>query len=127
MTDSYTNSFITSVKKHVENLQYLAKNNPIDIRDIHLYGILQEMYKASTWFSFSATEKEHIETLLNGIVLRNSNITLPEVEFGTYYFNVNTDQTDYTWDRIIDDSYNITIYDLDVLMYPDPLEEETPF
>lgn len=48
MGESYSNSFVISVKGYIENLQYLAKNNSADIRDIHLYGILQEMYKAAT-------------------------------------------------------------------------------
>ena len=55
MGESYSNSFVTSVKGYIENLQYLAKNNPIDIRDIHLYGILQEIYNPTTLLRLQET------------------------------------------------------------------------
>lgn len=48
MDNSYSNSLVDSVKKYVEGLQYLAKNNKKDLRALHLYEIVQDLYAAST-------------------------------------------------------------------------------
>lgn len=127
MDEKYTNSLISSVRKYIEELQYLAKNDLTTIRILNLYKVIHELYMASSWFNFTTLQKNKIETLLNGIVLHNSNIILPLITSGAFYVNVNTNQNDYTWDKIIDDRYTITAYDLNLLMYPDELDPELPF
>ena len=127
MDNSYSNSLVDSVKKYVEGLQYLAKNNKKDLRALHLYEIVQDLYAASTWFSFTTEQVNFLKTFMNELVLYNSGIILPVIEGFIGYTNVNTYQTDYTWDRLWDDTASTTIYDLDLLMYPDEMIPEKPF
>ncbi len=127
MDNSYSNSLVGSVKKYVEGLQYLAKNNKKNLQALHLYEIVQDLYAASAWFNFTTEQVNFLKTFMNELVLYNSGIILPAIEGFTDYTNVNTYQTDYTWDRLWDDTSSTTIYDLDLLMYPDEMIPEKPF
>lgn len=105
MREHYTHSLIDSTKKYLNNLYYLGHTE--SIKDINKYKILHFLYKWAVWANADSKKIKKLERLMNAIVFSNSNIILPKIIPQTRnYSNVNTWQTDYTWQKIIGDYVN---------------------
>ena len=126
MYDLYGDSLVTSTKNYLDRLRYLAINNPVDLEALHLYEIIYHMLLAGEWFGLEQYQKSHLERFLNELILNNSIINMLGITANLNYVNVNTNQTDYTWDNVWDNSTTYTIYDLDLLMYPDQMDLTVP-
>jgi len=44
MAEKYTDAFIDSAKQYIHNLRYLAKRDPVTLRDISLLEMLLQVY-----------------------------------------------------------------------------------
>ena len=102
MNEKYTNTIIDSAKKYLFKLQYLANNDNKTLHDIHLLEIINNVYQWADWYEVSESDKIKIRKLMDLIILKNSNLILPSVEFEKYYSNVNTPQTIWDWQRVYD-------------------------
>jgi hypothetical protein len=126
MYDKYGNSLVTSAKNYLDKLRYLATNNSADLEALYLYEIIYDMLISTEWYEIEQYKRSHLERFLNELILNNTVLTMLEITANTNYVNVNTSQTDYTWDTIWDDSNTYTIYDLNLLMYPDEMDLDVP-
>lgn len=102
MDERYINSIINSTSKYLYDLQYLAKSNPKDTKDIMLLDIVHNVYAWAGWFEVSEENKIKLQKVMETIIWNNSNLVLPEVTYEEYYFNVNIPQTIWTWQRVYD-------------------------
>lgn len=102
MDERYTNSIIDSTLDYLDRLQYLAKTNPQDVKDIMLLDIIHNIYSWADWYEVSEDDKIDLQKVMETIIFNNPNLTLPTVDTNTYYFNVNIPQTMWTWQRIYD-------------------------
>lgn len=108
MDERYTISLIDSTKSYLYNLQYLAKDNAQTLKDISILDIFTNLYNWADWFEVSENDKIKLQKLMDCILFRNSDLTLPTIVPGTYYSNVSTPQTIHTWQRVYDNFDVIT-------------------
>lgn len=108
MAEKYTDAFIDSAKQYIHNLRYLAKRDPVTLRDISLLEMLLQVYNWAEWFEVAENDKIKIQKLLDCIYLRNPHLVLPHVIPGVYYSNVSTPQTIWTWQRVWDNLEGVT-------------------
>lgn len=102
MNEQYTNSIIDTALTYLYNLRYLARQNPLLVKDLNLFIELHKLYSWADWAVTSEENKIHIQKLMDCLILRNSDITFPTIIPGTYYSNVSTPQTMWTWQRVWD-------------------------
>jgi len=102
MNERYTNSLLDSIKKYLFNLEYLANDDKITLRALGTFKILHQLYSWADWFEVCEDRKIKMEQLINCIIMRNSNLVLPNIIPGPYYSNVSTPQTIYTWQKVYD-------------------------
>lgn len=102
MNERYSNAFIDSSIQYLFNLRKLARQDAQTLKDLSTLEILLQVYNWADWFEVSENDKIHIQKLLDCIYLRNPKLVLPTVIPGTYYSNVSTPQTIWTWQRIWD-------------------------
>jgi len=108
MDEKYTDAYLDSVKTYLYKLSYLAKQDPNTLKDLSLLEIILQIYNWADWFVVSEDNKINIQKLIDCIYFRNPNLTLPKVIPGTFYSNVSTPQTIWTWQRIWD---NINVHE----------------
>lgn len=103
MNEKYTNTLISSTRDYLNRLLYLGVDESRTLHDLHTLKLIHKIYVWADWMGVDNATIKKIEKILECIIRSNSHIRLPIVIPGTYYTNVNTPQTDYTWRRIIDD------------------------
>jgi len=102
MDEKYTNSVIDSTINYLYALQYLGSDNKKTLRDIHTLGIISNVYNWADWFEIAETYKNKLKKFMDCIIMRNSDLVLPSIIPGTYYSNVSSPQTIWTWQRVYD-------------------------
>ena len=116
MDEKYTNAFIDSSLQYLNKLQYLARRDIKTLKDLSLLDIILDVYNKADWYEVSENDKIKLQKLLDCIYLRNPNLTLPTVIPGTFYSNVNTPQTIWTWQRIWD-NLDVIVSDVETINY----------
>lgn len=104
MDERYTNSLIDSSKKYLNNLYYLGIKE--SVRDLNKYKILHYIHKWAVWMEADPKKIRKLEEMMGCVIRGNSTIVLPVVPTRATYSNVNTPQTDYTWQWIYDGPIN---------------------
>lgn len=105
MNDKYLESLIESARIYVHKLQYLAVNNRTTLRAINTLKMLHQIYGWAVAMNASESIKESIQELMHCVILGNSNLVMPEIIPGPEYSNVNTPQTEYTWQDVYGTTY----------------------
>ena len=100
--DRYFESLVESSNNYLNNLQYLAKEDKKTLSDLFDLQILLNTYNWVVWQSVSESDKIKIEKLIETIILRNPKLEFVKTSADTYYKNVNTPQTIWTWQRVYD-------------------------
>lgn len=100
--EKYLESIVSSTVKYLYNLQYLARVDKKSLTDLFDLQIIQSTYDWGIWTEKSEVDKRKLEILMSTIINRNPNLTFVKTQFNTYYTNVNTPQTIWTWQRIYD-------------------------
>lgn len=105
--DKYSEVIITSTKKYVDDLEYIAKDNKKLLKDLYQLFILNNMVDWSCTYDIDESCKSKLVKWMNDII--NKNPELPNLPYtDKYYSNVNTPQTMYTWNSL-DNSFSTTI------------------
>lgn len=100
--EKYSDSIITSSLKYLKDLQYLAKEDLKTSENLFDLHLINTVYQWACWFEIIEEDKVKIQKLMNNILNRNSNLTIPNNTPFKYYKNVSLPQTIWTWQRIYD-------------------------
>ena len=109
--DKYINSIVTSTKKYLLDLEYLAKDNKNVLNDLFNLQIYLNVLDWMVWVEYPESNKIKIEEKINKIIWKNPNLAYVINDF-KYYKNVNTRQNIWTWQRIYD---NINVKEINSL------------
>jgi len=103
------NSIVSSITKHINDLQYLAKDNPKAGSDILLLIIVDEVYDWAAYNQALQSEQLSLQKLRKQIIRNNDSLIEPIFKTNIYYKNVNLPQTLYTWQRVYDSNNLVTV------------------
>ena len=111
--DKYSEVIITSTKKYVDDLEYIAKDNKKLLKDLYQLFILNNMVDWSCTYDIDESCKSKLVKWMNDII--NKNPELPNLPYtDKYYSNVNTPQDIYTWASL---SHDMTAVNYLTIMY----------
>jgi len=101
-------SILETMQRYTTRLQYLAKKNPILIRDLMLLVIVDEVYDWANWMGESQINQLYLQNFRKKIIRNNSEIIMHHTQTNSFYKNVSTPQTLYTWQRVYDTNGVVT-------------------
>ena len=99
--DQFFTSFVNSTEDYLTNLQYLGAQKPKTLDNLFKLQILLEVFRWMDWQEYSEYDKEQVKKRIDFLILQDpllENIAITN----TYYKNVNSPQTMYTWQRVYD-------------------------
>lgn len=101
--DNYFTSIVNSTSDYLDDLQYLGYQNPKTLSNLFDLQILCETYRWMVWQEDTYTEanKECVLKIIDNIILKDPHLENIAIT-NTYYKNVNTPQSLWTWQRIYD-------------------------
>lgn len=98
--DLIASCIINNSLKQLYNTEYFAKYDLPTIKAINYLIIVHNIYNWTNWFEIDTKTRKSLETLMNDIILSNSEILLDQQLHELVYTNVNTPQTIYDWQDI---------------------------